>query len=58
MKNEFGGAHSTYEERCIQGFGGKTWERDYLEDLGIHGRKTVKRTPESGMGGMEWIDVA
>jgi hypothetical protein len=42
--NGLGGACSTYgrQERCIQGFGRETRERDHLEDLGIGGRIILK----------------
>jgi len=35
-----GGTCSTYggEERCIQGFGGETSEKNYLEDPGVEGK--------------------
>ena len=32
-------------------------ERDHSEDLGIGGRIILKRVPNTGWGGMGWIDV-
>jgi len=42
--NDLDGACGTYgrQDRCIQGFGGETRERNQLEDLGIDGRIILK----------------
>jgi hypothetical protein len=39
IKNELRGACSKYrgQDRFIQYYGGKTWERDHYEDLGADG---------------------
>jgi len=45
-KNEMGEACSMYgeEERCVQGFGRKTWgKKKHLEDMGVDGRIILKR---------------
>ena len=47
------------EEICVQGFGGKTWGKETTwKTLGMDGRIILKRVFESGMGGMEGINLA
>ena len=56
-----GGACSTYggEEKCIQGYGGETWEK---RTLGRPRRRwednITMGIQEVGCGGMDWIDLA
>jgi len=58
------GACSTYEreERCIQGFGGKTpWERDHMEDPGVDSKiilRWIFRKWEGVVGtGWSWLRI-
>jgi hypothetical protein len=55
-----GGACSTYggEESCIQALVGRPGERDHLGNPGMDGRIILNRSSGSGMGGMDWIDLA
>ena len=47
------------EERCIQGFGRKTGEKDYLENPGVNGRTILRWTfSKWDVGSMEWIELA
>jgi len=62
QKNEMGGACCTYrgEKRCIQGFGGATWEKELL-GRPTHERIILKCTLSgSGMGtwtGLIWLRI-
>ena len=56
-----GGACSTYggEVGCIQGFGGENVrDRDHLEGPGVGWRIILKGSSGSGMGGMDWVELA
>jgi hypothetical protein len=58
-KNEIGGACSIYgaEERCIQGFGGKTWRKSHLEGPSLDGRiifRWIYRKWNGGHG-LDWL---
>ena len=55
-----GGACSTYggEERCIQTLVGRPEERHHLGNPGMDGRIILNRSSGSGMGSMDWIDLA
>jgi hypothetical protein len=59
--NDLDGACGMYgrQDRCIQGFGGETRERNQLEDLGIDGRIILKCMLRKWDGvTMDWIDLA
>jgi hypothetical protein len=43
--------HMGEEERCLQGVGGETWERDHLEDLDVARRIILKRIFKRWHGG-------
>jgi len=59
-KNEMDGACSTYggEERCIQGFGGKTWRKETTwETQALMGESIKMDIKEMGWRIMGWIDL-
>jgi hypothetical protein len=56
-----GGECITYggEKRCIQGFGGETWEKRPLEKPRRRWEYNIKMDlQEMVFGGMDWIDMA
>jgi hypothetical protein len=46
------------QERCIEGFGGKVWGRDRLEEPGVDGRIILKWIFKKWDGGLDWINLA
>ena len=50
--------HALREERCVHDFGGDTWGKSRLEDLGIDGRIILKWNFKRWDGSMERIDLA
>jgi len=51
--------HYRRTEKVYTGFWwGNLRERDHLEDPGVDGSRIKDRSSGSGMGGMNWIDMA
>ena len=60
MKNDLGGACDTRggKERCVQSFGGETWQR-LLERPGRRWEDDIETNlQEIGWEGMDWMDLA